>query len=85
MLYTGSPNPIVVTYLMDVHCIGDATQPSHPLTSSFPSALNLSQHQGLSDSEILALRYELKTTLDPLFVHLHFVFKTNTSFTTMET
>ena len=30
-----------------VHCIGDAIQPSHPLTSSFPSALNLSQHQGL--------------------------------------
>ena len=30
-----------------VHCIGDAIQPSHPLTPSFPSALNLSQHQGL--------------------------------------
>ena len=30
-----------------VHCIGDAIQPSHPLTLSSPSALNLSQHQGL--------------------------------------
>ena len=30
-----------------VHCISDAIQPSHPLTSSSPSALNLSQHQGL--------------------------------------
>ena len=30
-----------------VHCIGDAIQPSHPLMPSFPSALNLSQHQGL--------------------------------------
>ena len=30
-----------------VHCIGDAIQPSYPLTPSSPSALNLSQHQGL--------------------------------------
>ena len=29
-----------------MHCIGDAIQPSHPLTPSSPS-LNLSQHQGL--------------------------------------
>ena len=29
------------------HWIGDAIQPSHPLTPSSPSALNLSQHQGL--------------------------------------
>ena len=30
-----------------VLCIGEATQPSHPLTPSSPSALNLFQHQGL--------------------------------------
>ena len=30
-----------------VHCIGDATQPSHPLSSPSPSALNRLQHQGL--------------------------------------
>ena len=30
-----------------VHCISDAVQPSHPLTPSCPSALNLSQHHGL--------------------------------------
>ena len=30
-----------------VHRISDAVQPSHPLTPSSPSALNLSQHQGL--------------------------------------
>ena len=30
-----------------VHCIGDAVQPSHPLMPSFPSSLNLFQHQGL--------------------------------------
>ena len=30
-----------------VHWVGDATQPSHPLLSPSPPALNLSQHQGL--------------------------------------
>ena len=30
-----------------VHCISDAVQPSHPLTSPFPPTLNLSQHLGL--------------------------------------
>ena len=35
-----------------VHCISDAIQPSHPLRPSSPSALNVSQHQGLS-SELL--------------------------------
>ena len=29
-----------------VHSVGDAIQPSHPLSPS-PSALNLSQHRGL--------------------------------------
>ena len=30
-----------------VHLVGDATQPSHPLSSPSPPAFNLSQHQGL--------------------------------------
>ena len=30
-----------------VHKVGDATQPSHPLSSPSPPAFNLSQHQGL--------------------------------------
>ena len=30
-----------------VHHVGDAIQPSHPLSSPFPPAFNLSQHQGL--------------------------------------
>ena len=30
-----------------VHWVGDAIQPSHPLSFPFPPALNLSQHQGL--------------------------------------
>ena len=29
-----------------VHCVGDAIQPSHPLSTPSPPALNLSQHQG---------------------------------------
>ena len=31
---------------VNVHCIGDVIQPSHPLMPSSPSAINLSQHQG---------------------------------------
>ena len=31
----------------DVHWVGDAIQPSHPLSSPSPPALNLSHHQGL--------------------------------------
>ena len=30
-----------------VHRVGDAIQPSHPLPSASPPALNLSHHQGL--------------------------------------
>ena len=30
-----------------VHCVSDAIQPSHPLSSPSPPTLNLSQHQGL--------------------------------------
>ena len=30
-----------------VHCVGDAIQPSHPLSSPSPPVFNLSQHQGL--------------------------------------
>ena len=33
-----------------VHWIGDAIQPSHPVLSSPPPSLNLSQHQGLFQS-----------------------------------
>ena len=33
-----------------VHCVSDAIQPSHPLLSSSPPALNLSQHQDLFQS-----------------------------------
>ena len=41
-----------------VHLVGDAIQPSHPLSSPFPPALNLSQHQGVFSSEsVLPIRW----------------------------
>ena len=40
-----SPTPW--SLLTHVHWVGDAIQPSHPLSSPSPPALNLSQHQGL--------------------------------------
>ena len=41
------PSPSPEYAQVHVHCIRDAIQPSHPLMPSSPSALNLSQHQGL--------------------------------------
>ena len=41
------PHHLLKFAQLNVHCIGDAIQPSHPLMSSSPSAINLSQHQGL--------------------------------------
>ena len=42
-----------------VHRVGDAIQPSHPLSSPSPPALtlNLSQHQGLFSESALCLRF----------------------------
>ena len=37
-----------------VHRVGDAIQPSHPLSSPFPLALNPSQHQSLFQSQLFA-------------------------------
>ena len=41
------PHHLLEFALVHVHCIGDAIQSSHSLMPSTPSALNLSQHQGL--------------------------------------
>ena len=40
------PHHLPMFAQVDVHCISDAIQPSHPLMPS-SSALSLSQHQGL--------------------------------------
>ena len=42
-----------------VHGVGDAIQPSHPLLSPSPPALNRCQYQGLGAQEILSLNSEL--------------------------
>ena len=39
-----------------VHLVGDAIQPSHPLSPPCPPAVNLSQHQGLFQS-VLRIRW----------------------------
>ena len=45
----GFPEPHQLPELAQthVHQVGDAIQPSHPLSSPSPPAFNLSQHQGL--------------------------------------
>ena len=40
-----------------VHQVGDAIQPSHPLSSPSPPALNFSQHQGPSSESALHIRW----------------------------
>ena len=40
-----------------VHRVGDAIQPSHPLSSSFPPAPNPSPHQSLSNESTLCMRW----------------------------
>ena len=40
-----------------VHRVGDAIQPSHPLSSPSPPALNLSQHQVFSNESALHIRW----------------------------
>ena len=39
-----------------VHHVGDAIQPSHPLSSPSP-AFSLSQHQGFSNESVLRIRW----------------------------
>ena len=40
-----------------VHRVGDAIQPSHPLSSPFPPAPHPSQHQNLSNESTLLMRW----------------------------
>ena len=40
-----------------VHWVGDAIQPSHPLSSSFPPAFYLSQHRVFSNESVLHIRW----------------------------
>ena len=54
----------VLHYLLElaqthVHRIGDAIQPSHPLSPPSPPALNLSQHQGLFQGRVKEKEVEI--------------------------
>ena len=40
-----------------VHLVGDAIQPSHPLSISSPPTFNFSQHQGFSNESVLHIRW----------------------------
>jgi len=40
-----------------VHQVGDAIQPSHPLSPPSPPAFNLSQHHGFSNESALHIRW----------------------------
>ena len=45
-----------------VHCVSDAIQPSHPLSSPSPHAFNISQHQGLF--QWVSSLYQVAKTLE---------------------
>ena len=42
-----------------IHCIGDAIQPSHPLSSPSPPAFNLSQIRVFPNKSILHIRWPM--------------------------
>ena len=46
-----------ITLPTKVHLVGDAIQPSHPLSSPSPPAFNLSKHQGFSSESVLHIRW----------------------------
>ena len=68
-----------------VHWVSDAIQPSHPLSSPFPPALNLSQHQGLfqwvSSSHQVAkvLEFQLQHQSFQWIFRTYFLFRNNYS------
>ena len=60
-----------------VHWIGDAIQPSHPLSSPSPPAVNLSQHEGLF--KWVSSSYNVAKVLEFQFQHQSFqwIFRTD--------
>ena len=51
------PSPLSELAQTRVCQVDDAIQPSHPLSSPSPPALNLSQHQGLFNESVLLIRW----------------------------
>ena len=60
-----------------VHWVGDAIQPSHPLSSPFPPAFNLSQDQGLF--KWVSSSHQVAKVLEFQFQHQSFqwIFRTD--------
>ena len=60
-----------------VHQVGDAIQPSHPLSSPSPPAFNLSQHQGLF--QWVSSSHQVTTELELQLRHQSFqwIFRTD--------
>ena len=50
-------SPILELAQTHVHWVGDAIQPSYPLSSPFPPAFNLSQHQVFSNELVLLISW----------------------------
>ena len=61
------PHQVLKFAQVHVHCIGGAIQPSHPLTPSSPSALNLSQHLGLFQWVVCSHQMILPTSIPDWF------------------
>ena len=61
-----------------VHWVGDSIQPSHPLSSPSPLALNLSKHQGLFQWRMY-LFYDTIDLKDPRFLESILLLWTRTS------
>ena len=60
-----------------IHRVGDAIQPSHPLSSPSPLAFNLSQHQGLF--QWVSFFHQVAKVLELQLQHLSFqwIFRTD--------
>ena len=70
MLGLTVPHHLLEFAQVHVHCISDANQPSHPLIPSSPSALNLSQHQGLF--QLVGCSHQMTKILELQFQHQSF-------------
>ena len=60
-----------------VHRVGDAIQPSHPLSSPSPPAFNLSQHQGLFQWVSSLHQVAKVLELQPQHQSLQWIFRTD--------